>query len=97
MFPREDNVFETPKPEELIMQILKIATNEGDLVLDCYLGSGTTLAAAHKMGRRYVGIEIGDHITELVVNRLKSIVEGESGGISKIVNWREEGSLLTFL
>lgn len=96
MFPKENNIFETPKPEELIMHILKIATNEGDLVLDCYLGSGTTLAVAHKLGRRYVGIEIGDHITELVVNRLKGIVKGEGGGISKIVDWHGGGEFAYF-
>lgn len=96
LFPNQNKVFETPKPEELIMQILKIATNEGDLVLDCYLGSGTTLAVAHKLKRHYIGIEIGQQITDLVVTRLKSVVEGERGGISDIVNWQGGGEFAYF-
>lgn len=77
LFPHQEKVFDTPKPEELIRQILEIATNEGDLVLDSYLGSGTTLAVAHKLKRNYIGIEIGEQMTELVVNRLKSVIMGE--------------------
>ncbi len=96
MFPNEDNVFDTPKPEELIMQILNIATNQGDLVLDCYLGSGTTLAVAHKLRRRYIGIEVGDHTTELVLNRLKGVVNGDGGGISQTVDWHGGGEFAFF-
>lgn len=91
LFPKQEKVFDTPKPEELIKQILEIATNEGDLVLDCYIGSGTTLATAHKLKRHYVGIEIGEQMTDLVVTRLKSVIDGEQGGISKAVNWQGGG------
>ena len=91
LFPNGDKVFDTPKPEELIKQILDIATNEGDYVLDCYLGSGTTVATAHKMNRHYIGIEIGDQMTDLVVSRLNSVISGENGGISKSVNWQGGG------
>ncbi|WP_434723661.1 site-specific DNA-methyltransferase [Mesorhizobium sp. RIZ17] len=81
------SVFETPKPEQLISRILSIASNPGDLVLDAYLGSGTTASVAHKMDRRYVGIELGEHIASHCVRRLRSVCQGEQGGISKAVNW----------
>ena len=96
LFHEQENVFDTPKPEELIKQIIEIATNKGELVLDCYLGSGTTLAAAHKLGRNYIGIEIGEQMTELVVNRLKSVIEGEQGGISPVVGWHGGGDFAFF-
>ena len=91
LFPDGEKVFDTPKPEELIRQILEIATNEGDYVLDCYLGSGTTVATAHKLNRNYIGIEIGDQMTELVVNRLQQVIKGEEGGISKSIGWQGGG------
>lgn len=91
LFPNVRNVFDTPKPEGLIKRILDIATNEGDYVLDCYLGSGTTIAAAHKMHRNYIGIEEGTQMTSLVVKRLKHVILGESGGISKLVGWQGGG------
>lgn len=97
LFPHQKKVFDTPKPEELIRQILEIATNEGDLVLDSYLGSGTTLAVAHKLKRNYIGIEIGEQMTELVVNRLKSVIMGEKGGISDISNWQGGGDFAYFI
>ena len=97
LFPHQKKVFDTPKPEELIRQILEIATNEGDLVLDSYLGSGTTLAVAHKLKRNYIGIEIGEQMTELVVNRLKSVIMGEKGGISDISNWQGGGNFAYFI
>lgn len=97
LFPHQEKVFDTPKPEELIRQILEIATNEGDLVLDSYLGSGTTLAVAHKLKRNYIGIEIGEQMTELVVNRLKSVIMGEKGGISDISNWQGGGNFAYFI
>lgn len=75
-------VFDTPKPERLIQRILQIATNENDLVLDSFLGSGTTAAVAHKMNRRYIGIEIGQHAQSHVVPRLQKVIDGEQGGIS---------------
>mgnify|MGYP001179677399 CR=1 FL=1 len=90
LFP-DSPVFDTPKPEQLIKRILDIATNEGDLVLDAYLGSGSTAAVAHKMNRRYIGIELGDHILDIVVPRMRRVIEGETGGISEEVNWRGGG------
>ena len=85
------NVFDTPKPERLIERILHIATNPGDLVLDSFLGSGTTAAVAHKMGRCYIGIEMGEHAVTHCVPRLTKVIEGEQGGISKSVGWRGGG------
>jgi adenine-specific DNA-methyltransferase len=83
--------FDTPKPEKLLQKILDIATNPGDLVLDSFLGSGTTAAVAHKMGRRYIGIEMGDHAVTHCVPRLRKVIEGEQGGISQAVNWQGGG------
>lgn len=86
-----NDVFATPKPERLILRILHIATNPGDLVLDSFLGSGTTAAVAHKMGRRYIGIEMGEHALTHCVPRLRKVIEGEQGGISEAVNWKGGG------
>ncbi len=85
------DVFATPKPEKLIERILTLASNSGDLVLDSFLGSGTTAAVAHKMGRRYIGIEMGNHAITHCVPRLKAVIDGEQGGISKAVNWQGGG------
>ena len=79
--------FETPKPEALLQRILHIATNEGDLVLDSFLGSGTTAAVAHKMGRRWIGIEMGEHARTHCLPRLEKVIAGEGGGISRAVGW----------
>ncbi|MDE0695496.1 MAG: site-specific DNA-methyltransferase [Boseongicola sp.] len=87
----KDDTFGTPKPERLIERILTIATNEGDLVLDSFLGSGTTAAVAHKMGRRYIGIEMGDHAVTHCAPRLQKVVDGEQGGISGERNWKGGG------
>lgn len=84
-------VFATPKPERLIQRILHIATNPGDLVLDSFLGSGTTAAVAHKMGRRWIGVEMGDHARTHCALRLKKVIEGEQGGISKDTGWQGGG------
>jgi adenine-specific DNA-methyltransferase len=86
-----DNAFDTPKPERLLRRILHIATDPDDLVLDSFLGSGTTAAVAHKMGRRYIGIEMGDHAVTHCVPRLKKVIDGEQGGVSKEVNWQGGG------
>ncbi|WP_445730626.1 DNA methyltransferase [Methylocystis sp. IM2] len=83
--------FSTPKPERLIERILHIATNPGDLVLDSFLGSGTTAAVAHKMGRRYIGIEMGAHAVTHCAPRLQKVIEGEQGGISQAVGWQGGG------
>lgn len=83
--------FDYPKPEGLICKILELTTNPGDLVLDSFLGSGTTAAVAHKMGRKYIGIELGEHAITHCYPRLKQVVDGEQGGISKAVNWQGGG------
>jgi adenine-specific DNA-methyltransferase len=82
-----DDIFETPKPERLLERILVLSTKTGDIVLDSFLGSGTTVAVAHKMQRRYIGIELGDQAISHCVPRLRAVVDGEQGGISKTVNW----------
>lgn len=87
----KDNIFDTPKPETLIERIIHIATNPGELVLDSFLGSGTTAAVAHKMGRQYIGIELGDHCYTHCKPRLDKVIDGEQGGISKAVNWKGGG------
>ena len=83
--------FATPKPERLIKRVLEIATDEGDLVLDSFLGSGTTTAVAHKMRRRWIGIEMGEHAKTHCAVRMKKVVDGEQGGISKAVKWQGGG------
>lgn len=88
LFP---SAFGTPKPELLIQRILHIASNTGDLILDSFLGSGTTAAVAQKMNRRYVGIEMGDHARTHCIPRLQKVVEGEQGGISEAVRWTGGG------
>lgn len=85
------DVFLTPKPERLIERVLQIATKPGDLVLDSFLGSGTTAAVAHKMGRRYIGIEMGGHAATHCTPRLAKVVDGEQGGISEGQNWQGGG------
>ena len=79
------------KPEILIKTLLSHFTNEGDLVLDSFLGSGTTAAVAHKMGRKYIGIELGDHCYSLCKPRLDRVIDGEHTGISNDVNWQGGG------
>ena len=85
------DVFSTPKPERLIQRVLHLATNPGDLILDSFLGSGTTAAVAHKMGRRWIGIEMGDHAATHCLPRLEKVIQGEQGGISAAVNWQGGG------
>ena len=83
--------FSTPKPEKLLKRIIHIASNEGDFVLDSFLGSATTAAVAHKMNRRYIGVEIGDHAVTHCQPRLQKVIDGEQGGISKSVEWQGGG------
>jgi adenine-specific DNA-methyltransferase len=90
LFPNVEP-FSTSKPEKLLARIITISTNEGELVLDSFLGSGTTAAVAHKMGRRYIGIEMGDHAMTHCVPRLRKVIEGEQGGVSKSVGWEGGG------
>jgi len=93
----DDDLFLTPKPEKLIQRIAAISTNLGDLVLDSFLGSGTTAAVAHKMGRRWIGIELGDHCHTHCIPRLKKVIDGDDpGGISKSVNWKGGGGFRYF-
>lgn len=88
----DKEVFDTPKPEKLIERVLTLGSNEGDLVLDSFLGSGTTAAVAHKMGRKWIGIELGDHCYTHCEPRLQKVVDGtDQGGISKAVNWQGGG------
>ena len=87
-----EDAFATPKPERLIERVLTLGSNEGDLVLDSFLGSGTTAAVAHKMGRRWIGVELGEHAKTHCVPRLKQVIDGtDQGGISKAQNWKGGG------
>lgn len=89
-FPQ--GTFDTPKPEKLIQKILQISTSEGDIVLDSFAGSGTTGAVAHKMGRRWIMVELGDHCQTHIVPRLKKVIDGEDkGGVTKSANWQGGG------
>ena len=87
-----ESVFATPKPERLIERVLTLGSNEGDIVLDSFLGSGTTAAVAQKMGRRYIGVEMGNHAYTHCAVRLKKVIDGtDQGGISKAQNWKGGG------
>ena len=85
------DVFSTPKPEKILEKILTISTKQGDWVLDSFLGSGTTAAVAHKMGRKWIGIELGEHAQTHCVPRLNAVIDGEQGGISAKVGWQGGG------
>ncbi|TRC93532.1 site-specific DNA-methyltransferase [Mesorhizobium sp. WSM4303] len=92
-----DDVFSTPKPERLLRRILDIATRPGDLVLDSFAGSGTTGAVAHKMGRRWIMVELGDHCETHIVPRLKKVVDGDDpGGVTEAVGWKGGGGYRYF-
>jgi adenine-specific DNA-methyltransferase len=93
LFPEwvKEQWFGTPKPEKLIKKILDICTIESDIVMDSFLGSGTTAAVAHKMNRRWIGIEMGDHAVTHCVPRIRKVIDGEQGGISKAENWQGGG------
>ena len=88
------NIFDYPKSEDLIKKIIEISTKENDTILDYHLGSGTTCAVAHKMGRRYVGIEQMNYVEDISVKRLSKVIEGEQTGISKALNWKGGGSFV---
>lgn len=91
LLPEDDNIFITPKPERLIKRILSVSTETDDLVLDSFLGSGTTAAVAQKMNRRYIGIEMGEHAKSHCIPRLLKVIDGEQGGISQSVEWKGGG------
>jgi adenine-specific DNA-methyltransferase len=84
-------LFETPKPESLIQRVLHIASNKGDIVLDSFLGSGTTCAVAHKMNRKYIGVEMGEHAKTHCAPRLISVIDSDDDGISNAINWKGGG------
>jgi adenine-specific DNA-methyltransferase len=90
----DEKVFDNPKPELLLNNIINVATNEDDIVLDFFLGSGTTAAVAHKLNRHYIGIEQMDYVESVTIERLKKVINGEQGGISKSANWQGGGSFV---
>jgi hypothetical protein len=95
--PPEAAVFQTPKPERLIRRIVEIASNSGDLILDSFAGSGTTGAVAHKMGRRWIMVELGDHCRTHIIPRLMKVIEGgDKGGITEAVAWKGGGGFRYF-
>lgn len=90
LFPDKE-VFDTPKPERLLKRIFEIATNENDLILDAYVGAGSTIAVAHKMKRQYIGIDKGDHIVDYVIARQRLVLQGKSLGILERESDKNEG------
>lgn len=90
----DSKVFENPKPELLISNILSVATKSNDIVLDFFLGSGTTAAVAHKMGRKYIGIEQMEYTDSVICDRLKKVINGEQTGISVEYDWQGGGSFV---
>jgi adenine-specific DNA-methyltransferase len=96
LFP-DEAAFDTPKPERLIERVLRIATRPGDIVLDSFAGSGTTGAVAHKMGRRWIMVELGDHCETLIVPRMRKVIDAkDAGGITKAVEWEGGGGYRYF-
>ncbi|MHB1298029.1 MAG: site-specific DNA-methyltransferase [Gemmatimonadaceae bacterium] len=90
LFPMDP--FQTPKPERLLQRIVGLATNPGDLVLDSFAGSGTTGAVAHKMGRRWIMVELGEHCHTHIIPRLRKVIDGDDpGGITAAANWKGGG------
>ena len=92
LFGRDE--FDYAKPEELVKTIIEATTQEGDIIMDFFSGSGTTIAVAHKMNRQYIGVEQMDYINTLDIPRLKDVINGEQGGISKSINWQGGGSFV---
>lgn len=89
--------FGTPKPERLLERVLRISTSPGDLVLDSFAGSGTTGAVAHKMGRRWIMVELGDHCHTLIIPRLRKVIDGsDDGGVTETVDWKGGGGFRYF-
>ena len=91
-----EKLFSYPKPEGLMQKIIEMATEKKDIILDYHIGSGTTIAVAHKMDRQYIGIEQMDYVKDIVCKRLKKVINNEQGGISKSVNWQGGGSFIYF-
>ena len=88
------DAFNTPKPERLLHKILHIGSNVNEIVLDFFMGSSTTQAVAMKMNRKFIGIEQMDYVNTVSVPRLQKVIEGEQGGISKVVGWQGGGSFV---
>ncbi|GJL85770.1 MAG: hypothetical protein DHS20C02_15450 [Micavibrio sp.] len=93
----DHQLFDTPKPEPLLHRIIEIASDPGDLILDAYLGSGTTAAVAHKMARQYIGIEVGDHAASHCTARLKKVIEGDCYGLADRLQWKGGGGFDFFM
>lgn len=92
MFGDSQDVFQNPKPEKLVHRILTLTTEPGDLILDSFAGSGTTGAVAHKMGRRWIMVELGEHCHTHIIPRLKKVIDGEDpGGITEAAGWKGGG------
>ncbi|MHA1896720.1 MAG: site-specific DNA-methyltransferase [Promethearchaeota archaeon] len=87
----EGLAFQTQKPEDLLRRIIQASTNKGDLVLDFFAGSGTTPATAHKLGRKYISIEISEYFYDIIIPRMKKVLFGDASGISKKINWKGGG------
>lgn len=87
-------VFDHPKPEETIKRVLEMGAKEGDIILDYHLGSGTTATTAHKMNLQYIGVEQMDYIENVAVERLRMVIKGEQGGVSKVIKWKGGGEFL---
>jgi adenine-specific DNA-methyltransferase len=93
----EDEIFGTPKPERLLYRVIQLASNTGDWVLDSFAGSGTTGAVAHKMGRRWIMVELGQHCHTHIIPRMKKVIDGtDQGGITKAVGWKGGGGFRYF-
>jgi adenine-specific DNA-methyltransferase len=92
LLPEVKELFATPKPERLLKRVIELSTVEGDWVFDSFAGSGTTGAVAHKMGRRWIMVELGDHCHTHIIPRLKKVIDGEDkGGITEAVSWNGGG------
>jgi adenine-specific DNA-methyltransferase len=92
LFPSSEDMFLTPKPERLLKRVIEIASEPGDLVLDSFAGTGTTGAVAHKMGRRWIMVELGEHCHTHIIPRMKKVIDGEDeGGVSKVADWNGGG------
>ncbi|GJL66477.1 MAG: site-specific DNA-methyltransferase [Nitrospirales bacterium] len=92
LLPEVKDLFATPKPERLLKRVIELSTNENDWVLDSFAGSGTTGAVAHKMGRRWIMVELGEHCHTHIIPRLKKVIDGEDkGGITEAVEWKGGG------
>lgn len=91
----DSKIFATPKPELLLHNIINCSTEEGDIVLDFFSGSATTLAVAHKLNRQYIGIEqMDDTVNKIILPRMKKVISGENGGVSNLCNWQGGGSFI---